>query len=171
MSRTRVPLGPDARPDLRGTSHAELARFCAESGELPYRPLQVLRWVYGRGVGSFAQMTDVPRVFRQALASHFRLQPLVRRHVVCGEDGTKKIVFGLADGESVESVLIPDRRRLTLCLSSQVGCGMGCRFCATARMGLRRNLAAGEIVGQVLDVRQLAGAEERRTNVVFLGLG
>jgi 23S rRNA (adenine2503-C2)-methyltransferase len=136
-----------------------------------YRAAQVLHWVYQRGAVAFAEMTDLPAVLRRELESEFLIRQLRPEAVARADDGTRKLLFRLDDGNAIESVLIPDPPRLTLCISSQAGCGMGCRFCATARLGLRRNLGANEIVGQVLAARRELNADERITNVVFMGMG
>ncbi len=136
-----------------------------------YRGEQVLRWIYQRGATDFAAMTNVPRELRAALATAFRVAALEPAVVARARDGTRKLLFRLDDGGAIESVLIPDPPRLTLCLSSQAGCGMACEFCATARLGLQRNLTAPEIVGQVLAARALLEADERVSNIVFMGMG
>ena len=156
--------------------------------ERPYRGDQLFLWLYGRGVTSFDEMTNVARSFRERLASVAVLRgvSLLDTHV-SPADGTTKFLFGLEDGLKVESVLIPPatgfetddpdeepetiprRERLTLCVSTQVGCPLDCAFCATGTMGYLRNLTAGEILDQVLAVRRLTG--KTITNVVFMGMG
>jgi len=148
-----------------------LRAWMAEHGYPPYRATQVLAWVYRRGVSDFAAMSDVARELRDALAAAFvstRLTPSVVRR---SADGTRKLLFQLDAGAAIESVLIPDPPRLTLCISSQAGCGMGCSFCATARLGLLRNLSANEIVGQVLAAQAALDGGERISNIVFMGMG
>jgi 23S rRNA (adenine2503-C2)-methyltransferase len=116
-------------------------------------------------------MSDLPSAVRAALAHDFIIPTLRPETVARAADGTRKLLFRFPGGEPFESVLIPDPPRLTLCVSSQAGCGMGCMFCATARLGLRRNLSPAQIVGQVLAAgEQLAGGE-RITNIVFMGMG
>jgi 23S rRNA (adenine2503-C2)-methyltransferase len=116
-------------------------------------------------------MSDVPSDVRDALSRDFLITQLTPATVARSRDGTRKLLFRLPGGEPFESVLIPDAPRLTLCVSSQAGCGMGCRFCATAQLGLRRNLRVGDIVGQVLASRDALAESERITNVVFMGMG
>ena len=135
--------------DIKSVTRAELERWLVEHGEQSYRAAQVLGWVYRRGEADFTRMINVPLEVRSRLARDFTAQRLARLRVACAADGTRKYVFGLPDGRRVESVLIPDGARLTLCVSSQVGCAMGCTFCATARVKPVRNLRADEIVGQV----------------------
>lgn len=152
-----------------------LGPLLAGLGAPTWRAGQVLDWVYRRGVPDPSAMATLPRPLREALAGHLAGPGCDVASVSRSLDGTRKLAVRLLDGEIVESVLIPDRHRLTLCVSSQVGCAMGCRFCATARLGLRRNLRVDEIVGQVM----LARAEVERdplgpgriTNLVFMGMG
>jgi 23S rRNA (adenine2503-C2)-methyltransferase len=143
----------------------------AERGHPPYRAAQVLSWVYRRGVATFPAMTDVPRDLRTQLAAHFIFPNLRPAAVSRSRDGTRKLLFQLDEHAAVESVLIPDPPRLTLCISSQAGCGMGCVFCATARLGLARNLSASEIVGQVVAAQAQLQPPERISNLVFMGMG
>lgn len=116
-------------------------------------------------------MTDLPLELRSGLAAEFCIYRMASPVVVRAGDRTRKLLFRLEDGAAIESVLIPDPPRLTLCISSQAGCGMGCRFCATGHMGLRRHLGVNEIVGQVTAARSELDANERVTNVVFMGMG
>ncbi len=170
--------------DIQDVSQAELEAWCCEQGEAPYRARQVLAWVHRRGATRFEEMANLPKVLRRRLADGFRIGRLEPATVAVSADGTRKLLFQLppepaAAGRpaSIESVLIPQverpdgaRDRLTLCISSQAGCGMGCGFCATAAMGLVRNLHPAEIVGQVRAAQALA-APERLTNLVLMGMG
>jgi 23S rRNA (adenine2503-C2)-methyltransferase len=165
--------------DIQDLSRADLEAWCADVGEPRYRATQVLAWVHRKGGESFEAMSNVSRSLRAKLAADFTIGRLAPAVVADAADGTRKLLFRLP-GErpaSVESVLIPQferadgaRDRLTLCISSQAGCGMGCVFCATARMNLVRNLTPGEIVGQVRAGRALA-APRVVTNIVFMGMG
>jgi 23S rRNA (adenine2503-C2)-methyltransferase len=151
---------------------ADAVRTWIEAQREPtYRAEQVLRWRYGVGVHSFAEMTNLSRDLRQRLSAAFCLPRLLPERVDRASDNTRKLLFRLADGVAVETVIIPDAPRLTLCVSSQAGCAMGCAFCATARLSLQRHLTADEIVGQVLAARELFEGEERLTNIVFMGMG
>jgi len=157
--------------ELTELTRAELEAALAAEGLERYRARQIYHWVFRRGVTDFAEMTDLPAARRETLASRFRIStpPIARRDI--SEDGTEKFLIGLQDGRQVESVFIPRTPHDTFCVSTQVGCAMGCAFCLTATMGLVRNLTAGEIVGQV---RVLAGAldlREARFNIVFMGMG
>jgi 23S rRNA (adenine2503-C2)-methyltransferase len=149
----------------------ELGDALAAIGLERYRARQVFQWVYRRGVTDFGRMTDLSAAHRQALADHFYVStPAVERRDT-SEDGTEKFLLALQDGRQVESVFIPRTPHNTFCISTQVGCAMGCAFCLTATMGLVRNLTPGEIVGQV---RVLAGAldlRDSRFNIVFMGMG
>jgi 23S rRNA (adenine2503-C2)-methyltransferase len=165
------------RPDLLSLEPDELqgllSRYFDARGEPPYRTGQVRRWIYDRLAGTADAMTDLPAAEREALGSAFRIDDPVADRVSESRDGTVKHLWRLADGHLVESVLIPTDRRLTLCISSQAGCPMGCTFCATGWGGFDRQLTAGEIVGQYRGSRRWA--EERDygsiTNIVYMGMG
>jgi 23S rRNA (adenine2503-C2)-methyltransferase len=152
---------------------AELVTRTSAAGEPAYRGEQVFRWLHARGVEELDQMTNVPRALREALERDAPLAPLALDAVQEARDGTRKLLFRTRDSRAVESVLIPDdkegRDKLTLCVSSQVGCALGCAFCATATLGFGRHLEAGEIVEQVYRATKLAG--RRPTNLVFMGMG
>jgi 23S rRNA (adenine2503-C2)-methyltransferase len=149
---------------------AVLAEWLAARGEPAYRVRQILPRLWSRPVAHWQEATDLPAELRAALADTFPLARLALRAEQVSSDGTRKYLWGLRDGEAIESVLIPEGKRRTLCISSQVGCALGCVFCATGRMGFRRNLSAGEIAGQVRDLVLLDPAA-RPTNVVFMGMG
>jgi 23S rRNA (adenine2503-C2)-methyltransferase len=157
--------------ELTELTRTDLEEALAAEGLERYRARQIFHWVYRKGIVEFAAMTDLPAAQRAALAARFRIStpPIARRDI--SEDGTEKFLLALQDGRHVESVFIPRTPHDTFCVSTQVGCAMGCAFCLTATMGLVRNLTAGEIVGQV---RALAGAldlRESRFNIVFMGMG
>jgi len=116
-------------------------------------------------------MSDLPQVLREKLEQQFVFPRLTPSMVAESGDGTRKLLFQLDSRAAIEAVLIPDPPRLTLCISSQAGCGMGCAFCATARLGLLRNLSATEIAGQVLAAQEVLRADERISNIVFMGMG
>ncbi len=156
---------------------AELEALVGELGERPFRARQIHRWLHLRGAASLDELTDVPRAFRAALAARCALTTLSREAEQRSADGTIKWKWRTSDGLPVESVYMPETERKTLCVSSQVGCGMGCTFCLTATMGLLRNLTAGEIVDQVHRANrrlvELGEGEGPRplTNLVFMGMG
>ncbi len=157
--------------ELTELTRAELEDALSALGLEPYRARQVFQWVYRRGVTDFDRMTDLSAAHRRILSDHFQVStpPIARRDV--SEDGTQKFLLTLQDGRQVESVYIPRTPHESFCVSTQVGCAMGCAFCLTATMGLVRNLTPGEIVGQV---RVLAGElqlRDSRINIVFMGMG
>lgn len=169
-----APAVKDTRPDLRALSLEETQALVAELGEPRYRGEQVWRWVHGRGARSLGELGNVPRALREALAERARLSTLEVAEVQRSVDGTRKLRLVTADGRSIESVLIPDGDKMTQCISSQVGCALDCQFCATAKLGLLRNLGAGEIVDQVYRAQELLAREEpgrRITNLVYMGMG
>jgi len=149
---------------------AALTEWLSARGEPPYRLRQILPRLWARPVASWSDATELPQELRAALDAEWPLTRLeIAAHQV-SQDGTEKFLWQLPDGERIESVLIPEGKRRTLCISSQVGCALGCVFCATGRMGFRRHLTPAEIVGQARAVR-LRHAAEPLTNVVFMGMG
>lgn len=147
-----------------------LREFAVAQGEKPYRGSQVLPHLWQKPVASFGDMTDLPLAFRELLAQHFTLPRLPLIAEQQSVDGTRKFLFRLHDGQSVETVAIPDGDRMTFCISSQVGCALQCAFCATGAMGFARNLAVHEIAGQVRELALLT-PPVRATNIVFMGMG
>jgi len=170
--------------NLFGLTQKELAEFFAAMGEPPFRGKQMYQWLYARGMLDFGTMTDLAKGLREKLQCSARIHSLsLITNQISRKDGTTKFLFALEDGLTIESVLIPpaqsfsgkeaagedEQRRLTLCISTQVGCPLDCVFCATGKMGFSRNLSPGEIIGQVLEVKRLTG--KKITNVVFMGMG
>src|SRR5882762_11579257 len=149
---------------------AALAQWLAQRAEPAYRTRQILPRLWERPVASWDDATELPAALRRDLAVAFPLHRLGLSARQVSQDGTEKYLWDLGDGEAVESVLIPEGKRRTLCISSQVGCALGCVFCATGRMGFRRNLSVAEITGQVREV-MLLDAALKPTNVVFMGMG
>ncbi len=150
----------------------ELRQAFAREGLERFRADQVLRWVYGHRVRDFRTMSDLARPLRERLYETWSLGCLEQESSFESTDGTRKLVLRTREGAKIESVLIPEPRRQTLCVSSQVGCSLDCSFCATGRLGLGRNLRAGEIVDQVLHGAEvLARSGEEITHVVFMGMG
>lgn len=169
-----VAVAPPPKRNLLNLPPAEAERlltdFAIGLGEPAYRGAQVARRLWKNPAPSFAAMTELPGAFREQLAAHFglpRMQLLTRQR---STDGTQKFLFGLPDGQGIETVAIPDDDRLTLCISSQAGCALQCAFCATGRMGFQRNLEPWEIAGQLREMR-LIEDPMRVTNVVFMGMG
>ncbi len=170
-------MGEDPRPDVLGMEPEELKRRLAahfeERDEPRYRADQVARWIYRSDVRHFSEMTNIPVPAREALEEAFLLQEPEADRTSRSNDGTVKHLWKLQDGELVESVLIPSGSRLTLCLSSQAGCAMGCTFCATGWAGFDRQLTAGEITAQYRASLRWAREHEYGpiTNVVYMGMG
>lgn len=167
------------KADLKNLSQEQLVEFVDKLGQPAFRGRQIMSWLYRPGVENFEQMTDLAKVFRKVLAkhsyfSHFK-DPIIER----ASDGCVKFGFKLEDGHIIESVLIPEPDRNTLCISSQVGCAMKCTFCLTGSMGFKRNLTPSEIVNQVVAVRDFLLNEpkdtligpDRVTNLVYMGMG
>jgi 23S rRNA (adenine2503-C2)-methyltransferase len=158
-------------PLLCDLSRDDLATWCQEQGEQAYRADQIRKWIFGKRVNDFDAMTDLSAGLRQKLAGSF---VIFSAHIVQHQkstDGTEKLLVELRDGEKVECVLMREDDRRTICISTQVGCGMGCVFCASGLLGLSRNLSAGEIVEQILQLDRLLPPLERITNIVVMGMG
>lgn len=166
------------KKDIKDFSQTKLAEWLKENGEKPYRAGQIFKWVYLRQADSFAEMTDLSKITRDFLEKNFTISRLEKSNIETSRDGTKKYLFRLEDGEYTECVLIPGKERYTLCISSQVGCAQGCRFCLTARGGFKRNLTTFEIVAQVRDIlhdlpKKDGDPETAKPfqNIVFMGMG
>jgi len=157
--------------DVVGQSREELEALLEAMGQPRYRGRQLFQWVQARRATTPEAMTSLSRPLRSLLAGHARVDRPGLVRLQRATDGTRKYLFRLADGEEIESVLIPDDGRLTACISTQVGCPLACRFCLTGLMGMRRNLTAGEIVGQVLTLQDALDREERISNLVLMGMG
>ena len=151
-------------------ARAALGEWLTARGEPAYRLRQILPRLWQRPVGSWEEATDLAVPLRMALEEAFPLRRLTLQAHQVSSDATEKFLWTLDDGEAIESVLIPEGKRRTLCISSQAGCALGCVFCATGRMGFRRNLSAAEIAGQVREL-VLAAGTPKPTNVVFMGMG
>jgi 23S rRNA (adenine2503-C2)-methyltransferase len=173
-----LPVGPatDAMftqtlTDVAEVELLELEQALAEIGRPKFHARQIFQWIYRRGITDFWEMTDLPRELRAQLAQGFQIgTPEVTRREQ-SVDGTTKFLLRLADGKLIESVCIPDSPGDTFCLSTQVGCAMRCAFCLTGKMGIDRNLTAGEITGQVRVLARELGLLERRFNIVLMGMG
>ena len=157
--------------NLAGYSLKELEGLLAGWGHPPFRARQLVKWLYQKGEADFARMTDLSREFRRELEERARISRLALKRRDAAPDGTEKFLFRLEDGQAIESVLIPEAGRLTLCLSTQVGCSQGCSFCLTGVEGFSRNLRPEEILGQILAARALLPEGLRLTNLVFMGMG
>ncbi len=148
----------------------ELEAWMDRLGERRFRARQLFKHIYARRIDAWGECSDLSKAFRTQLEYGARLDALELVEKQRAEDGTSKYLFRLHDGQHIESVLIPDPPRCTLCISSQVGCALGCTFCLTGKMGLRRNLTTAEIVDQLCQVQRDRRAP-RITNVVFMGMG
>jgi 23S rRNA (adenine2503-C2)-methyltransferase len=157
--------------NLLDLAPAEMEALAESLGAPRYRGRQLAQWIHVKGVTDLGAMTDLPRDFRAALAAQATLElPEIERRTP-SQDGSQKLVLRYGDGARVQAVLMPDGDRLTLCVSTEVGCGFGCAFCYTGTMGLERNLSAGEILAQVMVARRGLGPGERITHVVYMGMG
>ncbi len=165
------------KTQLLGLSTVELEALCKELGEPAYRARQLFRWLYNKRASSFDSMTDLSHSLRGKLKERAVIGFPTIRTIQHSDDGTKKFLLVLDDEREIESVLIPsemrddegESKRLTICVSTQVGCSLGCKFCATASIKMKRNLSAGEILGQLLLVQQ--HSDRDITNLVFMGMG
>jgi 23S rRNA (adenine2503-C2)-methyltransferase len=158
-------------PDLADLELPALEAALVERGHQRFRARQIFRWIHRHGVTDLAQMTDLSHELRSTLATTFRLTTPTVVHREKSIDGTEKFLLQLADGRNIESVFIPDTPSMTFCISTQVGCAMACAFCLTGRMGLVRNLTAGEIVGQVRVLASVLEMRDTRFNIVLMGMG
>jgi 23S rRNA (adenine2503-C2)-methyltransferase len=159
--------------DIKDLSRQQLADWLEIRGRRPFRTDQILRWVYLRQADRFEDMTNIGKSLQADLNSAFVNPRLQVDGQANSRDGSRKLLFRLHDGLHIETVIIPEKDHFTLCISSQVGCSHGCRFCMTAKSGLARNLSAGEIISQVRDVLHQVSAQGGMplTNIVFMGMG
>ncbi len=159
--------------DLRALTAAQLGQWLTAVGEPGYRSKQIMQWLWQKQVRRFDQMSDLSKDLRRKLAENYELYELQIANCVEADDGTLKFTLRLFDNQLIESVLIPTENRITACVSSQVGCPLGCKFCATGFMGLKRNLLAYEIFDQVAILQRQAQARFQRplTNIVYMGMG
>ncbi|UCH45540.1 MAG: 23S rRNA (adenine(2503)-C(2))-methyltransferase RlmN [Nitrospiraceae bacterium] len=166
-------------PDIKTMAMDDLTALVESMGQKPYRARQLNRWIYKKLAQSFDDMTDLPKNLRDKLREKARISNLILCNQQMSKDGTRKFLFQLDDGETIESVLIPNNKgaeRYTLCISSQAGCALDCRFCVTGTLGFKRNLHTHEIVDQYLSVRRCIEHDEKNgmtaiTNIVFMGMG
>ena len=175
--------------DIKDLTQNDLERLVLTLGHQGYSARQLITWLYRRRIINFHEMTDLPKTLRETLRRVAFISTLTPNRIETSEDGSKKFLFSLMDGNSVESVLVPDGSRLTLCISTQVGCPLGCRFCLTGRMGFVRNLTTSEILNQILgaqrgEATQLGktaqweeatqweeASKPKITNIVLMGMG
>jgi len=159
------------KTDIKNLTREKLAEWFENHGMRSFRATQVFKWLYLQQVDAFDQMTDLGKKTRELLSRNFLSKRLSLNKVVSSKDGSEKYLFELDDGNFIESVLIPEKDHDTLCISSQAGCGQGCRFCLTAQSGLIRNLTPAEIISQVRDISHLTAGSRKLTNIVFMGMG
>ncbi|UCD63520.1 MAG: 23S rRNA (adenine(2503)-C(2))-methyltransferase RlmN [Candidatus Zixiibacteriota bacterium] len=160
-----------SKQNLLGYTSRELEDLVAAMGDKAYRGRQLFRWLYKTRQYDFNLITDLSKDLRRRLHESYDFTGLSLARSAVSEDGTKKFVFRLYDGQPLETVLIPDESgRSTVCLSTQVGCALNCGFCATGKMGFRRNLSVGEIIGQLIYLRDWLG-DNAFTNIVMMGMG
>ncbi len=163
------------KPNIRDVSIGMMTDLVKELGHPRFRAVQVIKWLYQKRITSFEQMVNTPKDFRKTLADRFSVEPLRPLHTVRSEaEDAVKFAFPVEpSGELIEAVLLYDGKRRTACVSSQLGCGLGCRFCETGRLGFVRNLKLHEIIGQLAAINDyLASYEDKRiTNIVFMGMG
>ncbi len=156
--------------EMLGFSKSDLEKLMVSRKRAGFYGRQIFTWLYGRQCSDFDLMSDLPLDLRAELKKEFRITPLVELEFAKSTDTTEKYLFGLEGAAEIETVLIPDRNTTTACVSSQVGCALACKFCATGTLDLKRNLTAGEIVAQLLHLRTLKG-ERAFSNIVFMGMG
>lgn len=159
------------KTNIKNIPLSQLEAELAEMDVKKYRLQQVLQWLYERDVSSFEEMSNLSKKLRQELDERYCIERLPIVSEQCSTDGTRKYLIRLNDNETVESVLIPNEDRLTICISSQVGCAMSCRYCLTGLLGLKRNLTQFEITEQVMVVKRNLREGERMSNIVFMGMG
>ncbi len=167
-----LELAP-AKRDIRKVSADDLRAFMVTHGEKPFRAKQVSEWLWKNTAGSFEEMNNISLSTRELLAAHFVINGVAVQNQQLSNDGTIKSAFRLHDGNIVEGVLIPHDTRMTACISSQVGCSLTCKFCATGYMDRKRNLDAAEIYDQVVRIREQCEAQYGTplTNIVYMGMG
>ncbi len=162
-------MNQNDRINLKGLSHDELKQFIENLGERSFRAKQIWKWIYSKNVTDFELMTNIAKPFRQQLEEVAYIGSLKIEKKQESSGGTVKFLWQLYDGHFIESVYIPEDKRRTLCISSQVGCNLGCQFCATGKLGCKRNLSPYEIVDQVLSAQRELQIEF--TNLVMMGMG
>lgn len=160
---------------LLGKTEAELIEFATNLGEAAFRGRQLYQWIYARRALNFEQMTDLPKSFRGKLGQTATITETKIERVFYSTDGTRRYLLRLGDGREAEAVFMPEEHRDTICISCQVGCAVGCKFCMTAQLGVKRNMTAGEIISQIVIVLNEVYGEGNETphgtNLVFMGMG
>ncbi len=161
--------------NIQDYTREELAKWLENKGSRSFRASQIFKWIYLKQANSFDEMTDLGKELRSLLAENFYLSRLVLEEKQVSSDTTEKFLFRLGDGNYIESVLIPEKDHFTICVSTQVGCAMDCKFCLTAKGGIIRNLSVAEIISQVRDARFYLFQKNieplKLSNIVFMGMG
>lgn len=159
------------KPNLKDMSLEEIEEFISDLGKEKYRAKQIMKWLYQTGATSFDKMTTISKDFRTALSDLARISTLEIAKIQTSKDGTRKILFKLEDGNFIESVLMPGNKHWTLCVSTQVGCRMGCKFCLTGKSGFKRDLLPSEITGQITTLRFDTSLGDNIKTIVLMGMG
>lgn len=171
MSTTSLPILENHRPSLLDVTDEDLRAWLAERSQPAFRAKQIREWLLKGRVRDFEQMRNLPKTLRHQLSEDYRLFPSEIERAQRATDRTEKLLLKLDDGQFVECVLMREPNRNTVCISTQVGCGMGCVFCASGMNGLKRNLKTSEIAQQILLLSQLQDPNEKITNIVVMGIG
>jgi 23S rRNA (adenine2503-C2)-methyltransferase len=170
-----ISVAQEQKKELIGLTQDELREFMGALGEKPYRARQLFQAIHRRRIASFDRITDLPKTLRRILDQHAVVTFTGIENVFLSSDGTRRFLLKLGDGSEVESVFMPEQRRDTICISSQVGCPLACDLCMTGVIGLKRNMTAGEMVSQVVIVLNQVYGEvvelPKRTNIVMMGMG
>jgi 23S rRNA (adenine2503-C2)-methyltransferase len=164
-------INTEARPHLLDLDQEKLQTWLGDKGYPAYRAKQIAAWLYEKRAESFDDMSDLPKGLRQSLAESYRLWTSTVSAHQKSNDGTEKLLLTLSDGGQIECVLLREENRRSICVSSQVGCAMGCVFCASGLDGVQRNLTRGEILEQMLRLQRLLPADERLSHIVMMGMG
>ena len=158
--------------NLKSLSLDELTDFVVNLKEKKFKARQLFKWIYNKGISDFEEMTDISKTLRSKLNEIAFIGEIKKVKSIKSEDqSTEKFLFELEDKEQIETVLIREKDRITLCVSTQVGCPLGCTFCATGKMGFKRNLNAGEIVDQIIQIKKCLKGDEKITHIVIMGMG
>lgn len=166
-----MDTGGGIKIDIKNCTLSDLEAWVASLGERPYRARQMMKWIYETQVSSFEAMTDLPKSFRERLGSIAYISQCAVKKATRSSDGTIKFLFGMEAGGAIESVLIPEKKHHTICVSTQLGCAMGCVFCLSGKKGLVRNLSPSEIINQIYTIRKDFLPRDATVNIVFMGMG
>ena len=170
MEEARVPERTQTKKDIRSMDYEQLQQEVALLGEKPFRAKQLYQWMHEKLAGSFDEMTNLPKNFREKLKEQYDYTVLtLEDRLISGIDGTEKYLFGLEDGNVIESVLMRYHHGNSVCISSQVGCRMGCRFCASTLLGLERSLTPAEMLNEVYMAGKDSG--QKISSIVLMGIG